>query len=65
MRIKLNGKEEVVAAKTIAELAAAKNINCARVVIEHNLNIVDKDKLGEVVLRENDVVEILSFIGGG
>jgi len=65
MLIKFNGTLEEVEAKSLADLVKEKNINCARVVIEHNLNIIDKDKLADVTLQDNDVIEVLSFIGGG
>ena len=65
MLIKFNGTLENVDVVSLADLVSEKKINCAKVVIEHNLNIIDKDKLAAVILQENDVIEILSFIGGG
>jgi thiamine biosynthesis protein ThiS len=65
MQVKLNGKPEDIKANTLAELVKLKGFNCARVVIEHNLKIVSEEKLGEIILNENDVIEVLAFIGGG
>ena len=65
MQVKLNGKIEDIKAETLGELVKLKGFNCARVVIEHNLRIIDKNDLANVVLCDNDVVEVLSFIGGG
>jgi sulfur carrier protein len=65
MQVKLNGKNEDVKAVTLSELVQLKGFNCARVVIEHNLKIVPEEKLAQTDLKENDVIEVLAFIGGG
>ncbi len=65
MRIKVNGVVEETGAANLQELIAGRGVNVARVVIEHNLDIVPAERLAQTVLREDDVVEILNFIGGG
>jgi sulfur carrier protein len=65
MQVKLNGEIEDIKVKTLGELVKFKGFNCARVVIEHNLKIVSEEKLDEIRLNENDVIEVLAFIGGG
>jgi sulfur carrier protein len=65
MQIRINGRIEEVNAKTLDELIKLKGFDCQRVVIEHNLNIIDKLELKKVHLKPNDTIEILSFIGGG
>ena len=66
MIIKLNGRDETIPrVKTLADLVSRKNLSPERVVIEHNCAIVHKDDLGKIFLRENDAIEIISFIGGG
>jgi len=65
MQVKLNGKVEDIKVKTLGELVKLKGFNCARVVIEHNLKIIPEEKLSGTRLEENDVIEILAFIGGG
>jgi sulfur carrier protein len=65
MKIKFNGNLENIDACTLADLITSKKVNRDNVVVEHNLNIIDKNKLAGVELKENDVIEVLSFIGGG
>lgn len=66
MLIKLNGKpEEVRVNSNLSELILAKGIRAENVVIEHNLRIVPKEEWLDSPLRENDTVEIVSFVGGG
>ena len=36
-----------------------------KVAIELNLEIIDKKKLKEIKLKNNDKIEIVHFIGGG
>lgn len=66
MKITLNGKpREITAAQTVAGLLQELQIDPARVVIEHNAEILPKHRYGEQQLAENDVVEIVHFVGGG
>jgi len=66
MVIKINGKNESVdKAATIAELVSEKGLSCDRVVIEHNFRIVSKEEWPNLILRESDNIEIVSFVGGG
>lgn len=37
----------------------------SNIVIELNGEIVKKDDWSEVILKENDVIEIVSIVGGG
>ncbi len=66
MIIKINGKEEQVAdVFSILELVKQKNLIAERIVVEHNLKIVPRENWAGVYLRENDSVEVVSFVGGG
>lgn len=65
MKIVLNGVEEQISQKTIADLLKAKGLVPERVVVEVNLQIIGKDEYPSYILKENDHVEILRFVGGG
>lgn len=66
MLIKINGNEEIIKqALSLAELAARKNVSPEKAVIEHNLRITTKEEWPKIILRENDNVEIVNFLGGG
>ena len=66
VKIQLNGKEqEIEKVLSIKALLEGLKINAETVVVEHNLCIVKKALYPETILRENDCVEILSFMGGG
>ena len=66
MRVRINGENETIdRGLNLAKLVERKNFFPGMVVIEHNFRIVPKEEWLEVILRENDQVEILSFMGGG
>ncbi len=66
MHIRVNGNTETVTPPcSIADLVAAKGLNGDGLVIEHNLRIIKKAHWGTVLLKEDDTLELLNFVGGG
>ncbi|MDD5504622.1 MAG: sulfur carrier protein ThiS [Candidatus Omnitrophica bacterium] len=66
MRIKINGRfHEIEGAGNLPELIKIKGLSERAIVIEYNHNIIPKDKWNEIILREGDIIEIVSFVGGG
>jgi len=66
MIIKINGKsEEVKMHSNIAELILGKSLCPDNLVLELNYRIVPRQDWQNVVLKENDTIEIISFVGGG
>jgi thiamine-phosphate pyrophosphorylase len=64
--IKINGKEhEVSGVRNLSELISTKGLSGKAVVIEHNYNIIPKEKWQETALDKGDNIEIVSFVGGG
>lgn len=61
----LNGRTEDIVGMNIAEIVDKFGYNPARVAVELNGNIVPKAKYAETVAGEHDVIEIVSFVGGG
>lgn len=66
MRIEVNGKgREVESGRTVRGLLRELGLDPRVVVVERNGEIVRRETLGEVALREGDSVEIVHFVGGG
>lgn len=66
MKIILNGKEiDVEVGLTISELLVQKKLNPKAIIIEYNGELVKEDAWSETILKENDKLEILQFVGGG
>ena len=66
MFIKINGKRlEISEEITLGVFLADNNINSRKVVIELNRDIMPETSLAKVIIKENDIIEILSLVGGG
>jgi thiamine biosynthesis protein ThiS len=66
MRLKINGEErELVEGTTVLQMLQGLSILPQQVVVEHNLKILKRAELHQVILQPNDQVEIVHFVGGG
>lgn len=66
MILKINGQDQSIETETkLIDLISSKNLNCDRIVIEHNHRIIPRERWQEVFLKEGDNLEIVSFVGGG
>ncbi len=63
--VKINGEAADAAGKSIAEYLAGTAYDTGRIAVERNGDIVPKARYDETVLMDEDVVEIVSFVGGG
>ena len=63
--LKINGKSVEAAGISIAQYLTRENFDARKIAVEVNEEIIPKDKFDEVILRDGDVVEIISFMGGG
>lgn len=64
--MKVNGKEmNLDDGITIDELLSKIKINKDRVVVEVDGVIVVKDEFSSFKLKENNTIEVVSFVGGG
>ena len=63
--VKINGEELNVAGKTVAEYLATTSYDPKRIAVERNGDIVPKAQYSEIVLKDGDSVEVVSFVGGG
>ena len=66
IKISVNGKTRYIM-KNLKLLNLIKNfkIPIKKVAIELNKEIVDKKKLNNLILKKDDKIEIVHFIGGG
>lgn len=65
MNITLNGKSYGTRAEHVAGLLREKNHRPELVAVEVNGEIIARESYGAYQLKEGDVVEILTFMGGG
>ena len=65
-KIQLNGKKITIKPKiTIFDLLKRFKLNNKKVAIEHNGIIVPFNNYKKKFLKNNDIVEVVHFIGGG
>ena len=66
IKIKVNGKIKTIIDKiTLYKLINELKIPIKKVAIELNKEIVSKNEIRKIKLKENDIIEIVHFIGGG
>ena len=66
IKIKLNGKLTTII-DNLSLLSYLKEIKIPleKVAIELNQEIIDKNSLSKIILKNKDKIEIVHFIGGG
>ncbi|SFQ44521.1 sulfur carrier protein ThiS [Caldicoprobacter faecalis] len=66
MQITVNGQKTTVnEGITLYNFLKDKGLDPQKVVVEHNYRIVRSEEWQNIVLKENDNLEILKFVGGG
>ena len=66
LTIQLNGdRVEMPGPLTVSELLARLAIDARRVAVEHNLVVLKRATLDEIIVHEGDQIEIVNFVGGG
>lgn len=65
MQIKLNGSLINTESQNVLELLQEYEIETKSVAVAINLEVIKQDKWDSYLLQENDVVECLTFMGGG
>ncbi len=65
MRISVNGTPENTDELTVASLILVKTGRLDGIVVEYNGSVLKKVLWDSTYLKENDELELLSFVGGG
>jgi sulfur carrier protein len=66
MMITLNGEKKTVPdGITVVGLLEFLKVQQERVAVELNLEIIKKDKFGTTTIKEDDRLEVVSFMQGG
>ena len=66
IKITVNGKQMTVNLKfSLKNLIDKLNLPIKKVAIELNREIVNKKRITKIILKSEDKIEIVNFIGGG
>lgn len=63
--VKINGTDHNIAGMTLTEYLATTQYDPKRIAVERNDHVVPKTQYSTTVLKDGDVVEVVSFVGGG
>lgn len=63
--VKINGEWEAAEGKTISSYLEEENFDLKRIAVERNGEIVPKSQYRDTVMEQEDVIEIVTFVGGG
>lgn len=63
--VKINGDHVDAVGKTIFQYLQTTDYEQKRIAVERNGAIVPKSKYSEVIIQDEDVIEVVSFVGGG
>tara|TARA_E500000178_G_scaffold325865_1_gene353578 strand:+ start:651 stop:854 length:204 start_codon:yes stop_codon:yes gene_type:complete len=65
-KIQLNGKKITIMQKTsVFDLLTKYKLEKKNIAVEHNGTIVPKTRYKNKIIKNNDKIEIVHFIGGG
>lgn len=63
--IKINGEPQAVQGMSLSAYLAQVGYQPERIAVECNEEIVPKAEYDKKILQDGDVLEIVSFVGGG
>lgn len=63
--VKINGIAIDADGQTLAQYLSTTNYDPKRIAVERNNDIVPKSQYDVTVLYDGDIVEVVSFVGGG
>lgn len=63
--VKINGNDFDVSGMTISEYLDTTDYDPRIIAVERNEKIVPKTQYHETVIQNGDVIEVVSFVGGG
>ncbi len=66
MNITLNGQKHNIESNiTLKEMLINLNIEQKNIIAEVNGEVVTKDDFSNKIINENDIIELVRFVGGG
>ena len=65
MEIQLNGATVTTSASNLMVLVKAQGLDPGSVIIEYNHGVIKQDAWDKTFIRPGDILELLSFVGGG
>lgn len=66
MNVKINGENHIFNDDiTLENIIKELNITINSIVAEVNGQVTTKEKFSNTVIKDNDIIELIKFVGGG
>ena len=66
MNVKINGENHTFNDNiTLENIIKELNIKINSIVAEVNGQVITKEKFSNTVIKDNDIIELIKFVGGG
>lgn len=66
INVTINGDEkQIPGGRTVLELLADLGLHPRLIVVEHNREILDRERYADTEVRAGDTLELVHFVGGG
>lgn len=63
--VTINGEKKDIAGKNLLAYLTDEGFDINKIVVEINLDIISRENLGNVTIKDEDTIEVLRFVGGG
>ncbi len=63
--VRVNGEEKDIAGISVADFLKNNGFNLTFIAVEINEEIVPKATFNDRIIADNDIIEIVNFVGGG
>ena len=65
INIRINGETKAIEPMDVGELVKSLGYPYDRVALEYNMVVLPKNLWTETIIKDGDIFEIVSFVGGG
>jgi sulfur carrier protein len=65
INIRINGETKAVEPMNVGELVKALGYSYDKVALEYNMVVLPRNLWTETLIKDGDIFEIVSFVGGG
>jgi thiamine biosynthesis protein ThiS len=66
IRVRINGEDRTIPrGLDVRSLLERLDVTPELVVVERNLEILERDRYGSVTVEDGDALEVVHFVGGG
>lgn len=65
MNVIINGEQKEILSTTVETMLGELKLDSKIIVVEKNKEIIERNKYSEISISQNDVFELIRFMGGG